>query len=219
MPESHAHAHQHEGHGSAVDFWEGFYGGEEKPWTGRPNQVLVDELAARPPGLGTALDLGCGTGADVVWLAQQGWRVTGVDISSAALRQAAAAAAAAGVADRVTWQQVDLDDDFPAGSWDLVTASYLHSPVAFGRDGVLARAAAAVAPGGTLLVIGHQSAPSWTEAPPGMTFPTVGEVLEVLPAGGWEVGRAEAVVVPLTAPDGTPGHRTDNLVRLRRVEA
>ena len=89
----------------------------------------MGELADRPAPVGSALDLGCGAGADAIWLAEQGWDVTGLDISAAALEQAAVAARAAGVAGRVTWVRHDLADGLPVGEWDLVVAAYLHSPV------------------------------------------------------------------------------------------
>jgi thioredoxin reductase/SAM-dependent methyltransferase len=216
--------HLHGEHATGkTEFWEGFYGADRKPWTGRPNQVLVAELTERPASVGRALDLGCGAGADAIWLAQEGWTVTGVDISSAALAQAASAADAAGVGDRIDWLQRDLDggfphDGLPEGAWDLVAAAYLHSPVELQRDQVLRRAAAAVAPGGTLIVIGHEAPPSWQPDPPAhVTFPTADDVLASLDLDGWTVERVEAVGVDLTAPDGAPGSRTDNVLRLRRI--
>jgi len=218
----HGHGHGHGGHPTdKTGFWEDFYGAGRKPWTGRPNPVLVAELTDRPAptGRGTALDLGCGAGADAIWLAQQGWTVTGVDISAAALAHAASAAEAAGFADRVEWVQHDLDGGLPDGGWDLVAAAYLHSPVELQREEALRRAAAAVTPGGTLLVIGHQGPPSWQPDPPAhVTFPTTDDVLASLDLDGWIVERAEAVKWEVTSPDGIPGTRTDNIVRLRRGE-
>jgi SAM-dependent methyltransferase len=216
----HGHGHGHGGHPTdKTGFWEDFYGADRKPWTGRPNPILVAELTDRPAPVARALDLGCGAGADAIWLAEQGWAVTGVDISSGALDHAASAADAAGVADRIEWLQGDLDGGLPEGEWALVAASYLHSPVELQREEVLRRAAAAVTPGGTLLVIGHQGPPSWQpEPPPQVTFPTTDDVLASLDLDGWTVERAEAVQWELTSPDGIPGVRTDNVVRLRRGE-
>ncbi len=212
--------HVHEGHPSdPVEFWEAFYGPGQQPWSGRPNQVLVTELTDRPaPTTKTALDLGCGAGADAIWLAKQGWTVTGVDISAAALAHAASEADAAGVADRIEWLQRDLHGGLPDGEWDLVAAAYLHSPVELQREKVLRQAAAAVAPGGTLLVIGHQRPASWQPDPPAhVTFPTADDVLASLDVEGWTVERAEAVRVERTAPDGSPGSHSDNVLRLRRA--
>ncbi len=104
--------------------------------------------------VGTALDVGCGEGADAVWLAERGWRVTGADVSPVALERAARHAGEAGVADRTEWRHVDLlSDDLP-GDADLVSAMYVHVPEA-DFDRVYAAIAGAVRPGGTLLVAGH----------------------------------------------------------------
>jgi len=213
-----ARGHAHDTHPTdPTEFWEEFYGPDRKPWSGRPNQALVTELTDRPAPIGRALDLGCGAGADAIWLAQQGWTVTGVDISAAALAHAATEAETAGVADRIEWLRLDLDGGMPEGSWDLVAAAYLHSPVELEREKVLRRAAAAVAPGGTLIVIGHQGHPSWhADLPAHVTFPGAEDVMASLDVEGWTVERAEAVHVELPAPDGSPGSRTDNVVRLRR---
>ena len=77
--------------------WEERYSGPEKVWSGNPNPQLVAEVTGLTPG--TALDVGCGEGGDVIWLARQGWRVTGADFSPAGLARAARHAAEAGVGD------------------------------------------------------------------------------------------------------------------------
>ncbi|MEH3130590.1 MAG: methyltransferase domain-containing protein [Mycolicibacterium neoaurum] len=117
----------------------------------RPNPAIVAETASLPAG--TALDIGCGLGADAVYLAGRGWQVTALDVSRVALEQAAAAAATAGV--RVSWVRNRLEDmEVPAGGFDLVTAHYpalLRTP-----DGAAGTALlSAVAPRGTLLVVHH----------------------------------------------------------------
>jgi methylase of polypeptide subunit release factors len=96
-------------------------------WSGRANATLVDVVQDLPPG--TALDLGCGEGGDAVWLALRGWQVTAVDVSPTALRRAGEHAAQAGVADRVTTERHELGRSFPDGTYDLVCAAFLHSPV------------------------------------------------------------------------------------------
>lgn len=204
---------------SAEQFWEERYRDEARVWSGRPNPLLVREVEALPPG--TALDLGCGEGGDAVWLAGRGWRVTAVDISDTALRRGAEHAREAGVAAAVRWERHDLSQTFPEGTFDLVSAQFLHSPVA--RDGereaILRRAAAAVAPGGVLLVGGHAGWPSWQhESPFEHHFPTTGEVLAALDLepDRWDVEREEVVERALPAPDGSPGRRTDNILRVRR---
>ncbi len=122
-------------------------------WSGRPNRQLVVEATGLRPG--TALDAGSGEGGDALWLAERGWRVTAVDFSTVALERAAALAAARGLEDRIEWVHADLDTwTPPEGRFDLVTAHYLHARWG-DRSAVFRGLAGAVAPGGTLLVVGH----------------------------------------------------------------
>jgi len=211
----------HADHGDPAEFWEDFYSPGRRPWSGNPNQALVDELDRLPLSPATALDLGCGTGGDALWLAERGWTVTGVDIAAAALAQAERAGEAAGLAGRVTWRRVDLDDGIPAGAWDLVTSAYLQAPVALERERILRGAAMAVAPGGTLIVIGHASAPTWMDEPPDHmhAMPDAADVLAILDLPDWTVERAEDILLPATSPEGVTGTRSDSLVRLRRPKA
>jgi SAM-dependent methyltransferase len=137
--------------------WDERYSGEGDVWSGDPNAQLVAEAAALTPG--TALDVGCGEGGDVIWLARQGWRVTGADFSAAGLARAARHTEAAGVSERTDWWRVDARE-FDAGgrTFDLVSTQYLHPPDG-GMVDVVGRLAAAVAPGGHLLVVGHAPPP------------------------------------------------------------
>ena len=141
--------------------WEERYSGEEQIWSGDPNPQLLAEVAGLTPG--TALDVGCGEGGDVIWLAQQGWRVTGADFSTNGLTRAARHADQAGVAHRTDWWQVDARTFAADGrSWDLVTTHFLHPP----DDGmveVTRRLADAVAPGGHLLIVGHAPSGVFTQ--------------------------------------------------------
>ena len=140
--------------------WEERYSGEEKVWSGDPNPQLVAEVSGLTPG--TALDVGCGEGGDVIWLAQQGWRVTGADFSAKGRARAARHADDAGVADRTDWWQVDARTFAADGrSYDLVTTHFLHPPEG-GMVEVTARLAEAVAPGGHLLVVGHAPSEAFT---------------------------------------------------------
>ncbi|MFL4908929.1 class I SAM-dependent methyltransferase [Streptomyces sp. MMS24-I2-30] len=200
------------------EFWESRYRQSDRVWSGRPNPLLVREVTGLRPG--TALDLGCGEGADAVWLASRGWRVTGADISATALDRAAAHAEQAGVGDRTAWERHELGPSFPRGEYDLVNVQYLQSPVELDQRAVLRRAAGAVAEGGTLLVVLHAGWPSWqTEPPFAYTFPTLDGVLDdlALPEGSWTVGTLEAVRRSSASPDGAEGFRDDNVWRLHRT--
>jgi 2-polyprenyl-3-methyl-5-hydroxy-6-metoxy-1,4-benzoquinol methylase len=135
------------------DGWEERYSGPGQVWSGSPNAQLVAEVSRLTPG--TALDVGCGEGGDVIWLAQQGWTVTGADFSANGLARAARHAEEAGVAQRTDWWQVDARH-FDAGgrTWDLVTTHFLH-PRGGQMVDVVRRLVTAVAPGGHLLVVAH----------------------------------------------------------------
>lgn len=127
--------------------WDERYAGSELVWTAQPNRFVVAEVAGLTPG--SAVDLACGEGRNAIWLACQGWTTTGVDFSGAGLDKARALAGEV----RVTWEQQDVLT-WTGSSYDLVLLTYLHLP-SRQRRSVLDAAARAVAPGGSLLVIGH----------------------------------------------------------------
>ncbi|QLQ16693.1 MAG: class I SAM-dependent methyltransferase [Micropruina sp.] len=129
--------------------WDARYAEADRVWSGRPNHALVREVAGLPAG--RVLDVGCGEGADAVWLAQQGWDVTAIDVSVVALERARYAAADAGV--EADWVHGRLEDAGLTG-FDLVSACYpalVKSPHGEAERALLA----AVAPGGLLLVVHH----------------------------------------------------------------
>ncbi len=131
--------------------WNSRYQGRELVWTASPNQFLVAEVDSLVPG--RALDLGCGEGRNSVWLAEQGWTVTAVDFSDVGISKGREMASKRGV--EVTWVVEDLNRYEPAvQAFDLVIDFYIHIPPDQ-RKALLRKAAGAVAPGGTLLVVGH----------------------------------------------------------------
>lgn len=207
------------------EWWNTFYAERDQIWSGKPNAVLVTEVSDLLPG--RALDLGCGEGADAIWLAEQGWAVTAVDISSVALGRAAVHAKDAGVADRIEWQQHELGKSFPDGEFDLVSAQFLHSKTELDRDAILRSAAGAVAPGGVLLIEGHMGFPSSEHQEgeheahnphPDVHFPTPEEVVQslALADGEWDVLVSEVHDRAQVMRDGVAINRRDSTVKVRR---
>lgn len=194
--------------------WDEHYATEnagDHVWSGQPNGTLVVEAADMEPG--TALDVGCGEGADAIWLAEQGWRVTGVDPSGVALDRARAAADRAGV--DVTWVEAGLTD-MPGGpgTHDLVSAQYPAVPTDEGDP--VATLLGAVAPGGTLLFVHHDG---WRDI---AREHGIDPSLYVMPDDvrgalddAWEVEVDEVRDRPGPLPEGTE-HVRDVVLRARR---
>ena len=132
--------------------------------------------------------------------------------------RAAGGSAAAGVQRLIEWQRCDLGVSFPSGTFDLVSAQFLQSEIDLPRETILRAAAAAVAPGGVLLIVGHAGLPSWMNPDPDLHLPTPDEVMAALhlPAEQWELLLSEEYEQSLTAPDGRPATRTNNTLELRR---
>jgi len=131
--------------------WDQRYGAAALIWSSGPNQFVEQEITGLRPG--HALDLGAGEGRNALWLAEHGWRVTAVDFSRVGLDKARTIAASRGVT--VDWVLADLFEYRPsAHTYDLVLVAYLQLPEPQLAQ-VLARAANALVPGGTMLVVGH----------------------------------------------------------------
>ncbi|HUZ88945.1 MAG TPA: class I SAM-dependent methyltransferase, partial [Candidatus Acidoferrales bacterium] len=163
---------------------------------------------------GRALDLGCGEGRNAIWLAELGWQVTGVDFSEMGLDKARRLAADRGV--EVNWVRADLLEYQPdRGAFDLVIVMYLQL-LADQVSVVMKRASAALAPGGTLLVVGHDLL-NLSEGHGGPQNPEVlftpADIERDLPGLGIE--RAERVLRPVTV-DGREVTAIDALVRAKK---
>lgn len=195
--------------------WNRRYGERELLWTARPNRFLVAEVDGLEPG--TALDLACGEGRNAVWLAERGWRVTGVDFSEVAIEKARALADGRGVAPE--WVVADLTGYRPEPlAFDLVVLFYLQVPEVERRP-IVRAAAEAVAPGGTFLLVAHDrrnldGGHGGPQDPEVLCTPE--EVADDLAAvAGVVVERAELVRRPVEAPEGERV-ALDALVRARR---
>ena len=191
------------------DYWDRRYARSDFVWTAEPNRFLVAEVEGLVPG--RALDPACGEGRNAVWLAERGWSVTAVDFSEVGLAKAGRLAVARGV--EAEWILADLlEYEPPAGAFDLVALLYLQVPAEELRL-VLGRAADALTPGGTLLVVGHDLA-NLTEGYGGPSSPEVLYTPDDVVAGlpGFSVEKAERVRRPV-AVDGEEHVAIDALVR------
>jgi SAM-dependent methyltransferase len=195
--------------------WDERYSGTEFEWTTRPNQFVAAELAGLPPG--RALDLAAGEGRNTVWLAERGWRVTAVDFSRVGLEKGRKLSVTRGVDEaRVDWIVADLRDYEPErDAYDLALTAYLQVSPAL-RAAVLARAAAALAPGGTAFVVGHDLA-NLTEGVGGPQDPDVLYTPEAIgkELPGLRVLRSERVRRTVERDDGL-ATAIDTLVRAVR---
>jgi 2-polyprenyl-3-methyl-5-hydroxy-6-metoxy-1,4-benzoquinol methylase len=198
-------------------------------WEERWSQVLrehADQVAHRPPNAhliaevedlrpGLALDAGCGHGSDTLWLATRGWQVTAVDFSVTALAHARSMAETMGtdIAKRINWVEGDLANWTPQPDhYDLVTCLYVH--VARSVQEMVQRMAAGVAPGGTLLLVGHRPidpATGAATAAAGQVQVSVDATLAVLDRGRWEFIVAE------DRPRAMAGTGVDAVVCARRL--
>jgi SAM-dependent methyltransferase len=195
--------------------WDERYAGAEFEWTTRPNQFVAAELAGLPPG--RALDLAAGEGRNSVWLAERGWRVTAVDFSRVGLDKGRKLATARGVDEaRIEWIVADLADYEPdEGAFDLVLVAYFQVGAEL-RAAVLTRAVAALAPGGTVLVVGHDLT-NLTEGVGGPQYPEVLYTPDAITTelSGLRVLRAGRVYRTVER-DGAPATAIDTLVRAVR---
>ncbi|WP_246490511.1 class I SAM-dependent methyltransferase [Brevibacterium oceani] len=214
----------------SVAAWEERYSGAESVWSGNPNEALVAAVGEMTPG--RVLDVGCGEGADVIWLAEHGWDATGIDLSTTAVDRARRAAdergidAAFAVADISDWEPENTDR---RGGFDLVTGCFLHTRLPDTREELLARLAAHVAPGGALLLVSHATMPDWAaehdeKFEHGMEHhhepvSPNGDFALLIGASPdrWEIELAEIRTRPVTSPDGDPAELEDAVLLARRI--
>ncbi|WP_026411294.1 SAM-dependent methyltransferase [Actinomadura oligospora] len=201
-----------------VTFWDGVYAGRPISDGPPPNVRLTETVTNLPPG--DALDLGCGTGGDALFLARQGWQVTAADISAVAVDRLTALARSHGLGDRVTAERHDLRASFPQGEFDLICAHYLHTPFDLDRSAVLRTAAHALRPDGRLLVVDHGSAAPWSwNQDPDIRYPRPYEVAAAigLDPASWTVERADTPRRIATGPAGRTAEVTDHVLLIRRT--
>jgi SAM-dependent methyltransferase len=197
-------------------YWESHWGQADGHGTGPPSPYLAREVGNLTPG--TALDAGCGEGAEAIWLAAKGWQVTAADISTEALSRAAAHAATSGTAPaQIRWVEADLSFWEPGTRFDLVTTHYAHAAIA--QLALYERISHWVAPGGTLLIVGHRHSAETAghgHHPPEKASVTAGDITAALGAGGWDIVTVEEPTRTLTSGDGRTVQLDDVIVRATR---
>ena len=192
--------------------WNQRYRESELVWSAGPNQFVEAELAELPPG--RAVDLAAGEGRNAIWLARQGWQVTAVDFSQAGLDKGRILSDGLDVewvcADATTWSAE------PA--YDVCVIAYLQLTAA-GRRAAVRNGYAALRPGGTFLLVAHDST-NLAEGTGGPQDPavlmTAEDVLADLGGETFEVQRAGRVERAVPQPDGSTATAYDTLVRLVR---
>lgn len=213
-------------HGFDKEYWEQRWqsGAMDDPGAVKlnpPNPYLAPAVGDLVPG--RALDAGCGAGAEAIWLATQGWQVTAADISAAALVRAAERAATTDAAERLKWIEADLSAWEPDGQFDLVMTHYAHPAIP--QLEFYDRIAEWVAPGGTLLIVGHLHGHAdgghghgdgHEDGPPAEASATADTVRNRFDSTAWEIVRADEHRRTVA---GRGGHETtlhDFVVRARR---
>lgn len=208
-------------HDFGKDYWEQHWqdtpDAHPDPTHQPPANPYVARLATEHPA-GTALDAGCGTGAEAVELAAHGWEVIGADISASALAAAARRAEAQSLSGSVSWAETDLSSWEPGRLFDLVTTNYAHP--AMPQLAFYSRIAEWVAPGGTLLIVGHahdaEATTSHGHHPPEEAIVTSAGIQALLDPGTWNITAAEEHPRSMTAPDGSQVTLRDVVVQAVR---
>lgn len=205
-------------HTSARNFWNEKYSSRQQLWSGKVNSTFAQLIETLPAG--RSLDIGCGEGADVLWLAQHGWDAVGLEISRVAVERATAQAKRLGIAEKASFFEQDLELWNPSleDKYDLVTASFFQSPASLERTNILLKAIQQVASGGHIFLLSHAAPPSWdpNHGPAQLIKPEDELSALRLESDEWKVLRAECVEREVSAPDGNPGTMTDTVVFAQR---
>ncbi|PIQ28043.1 class I SAM-dependent methyltransferase [bacterium (Candidatus Blackallbacteria) CG17_big_fil_post_rev_8_21_14_2_50_48_46] len=215
MTSSHRHASSAQ---EPKAFWEKRYLESVSRSRGKAGRFLQDWVSGLEPQ--RVLELGCSTGDDSLWLAEKGWQVTAVDISEHAVQTAQRLAQEAGLSERIAFLNCDLTQEFPAGQFELVSATYFQSPFDFPRIQILKTAASRIVKGGHLLIVTHASAPPWAaHTEPKHEFPKAEEDWQNLdlPESQWQLLKLSVETRLAQGPQGQEAELKDNLIFARRL--
>lgn len=213
-----SHPEPHLAFETPKDFWEERYAQSTARQRGKAGRILQDKIQGLTPQ--RVLELGCSNGDDSLWLAEQGWQVTAVDISEHAIQTAQRLAHEAGLADRIQFSARDLSLDFPEGQFELVCAMFFQSPYDdFPRIEILKTAAARIVAGGHLLIVTHATGLPWAKhGPKEHVFPKAQEDWQDLALGDdWQLLELSVPARIATGPDGQQAEVKDNLIWARRL--
>lgn len=208
-------------HSFDSDYWDRIWTSDRAAAmsTSTPNPHLIKEVGGLRPG--TAIDAGCGAGAEATWLATRGWKVTATDIAAPALAFAEERAADAGVGGQVEWVRADMSTWEPNARYDLVTTHYAHPAIP--QLEFYERISSWVAPHGTLLVVGHLHHGTGDRPhehgqcrPPAEASATAAAITARLDPATWEIVTAEESRRTMAGPDGRPTTIDDVVVRATR---
>ncbi len=201
------------------DFWEDRYAASTTRQRGKAGRILQDKVQGLPPQ--RVLELGCSNGDDSLWLAEQGWQVTAVDISEHAIQTAQRLAQEAGLDKQIQFSARDLTHDFPEGHFELVCAMFFQSPYDdFPRIEILKTAAARVVSGGHLLIVTHATGLPWAKhSLKEHIFPKAEEDWRdlALADSDWQLIELSVPSRIATGPDGQQAEVKDNVILAQRI--
>lgn len=199
------------------EFFEQRYANSSDRKRGNPGKILQEKVAGLPAG--RVLELGCSTGDDSLWLAEQGWHVTAVDISNHATQIAQRLAKEAELDQQIQFLTCDLTKDFPGGTFELVCALYLQSPYDFPRIDILRTATHHIVSGGHLLIVTHATGPSWSPFQHlKLELPSLESDWEALGLSTkeWQILDISLRKRLMKGPQGQEEELKDNLIFIRR---
>lgn len=215
------HHHQNSENLTPQESWNNLYSEREQVWSGKPNATLVALIEKHQPA--TVLDLGCGEGGDVIWLAQRGWTATGIDISDVAIERARQAAEKLGV--EAEFVAADLAEWRTDRKFDLIVSSFMQSHFDdLDRIGIFRTALELLNVGGELVSISHAGMPSFVkkddprrEKMENLPQPLVEAHTLTENNDRFEVKLAETRSRTVTSPDGEEGTIDDGVLVIKRV--
>ncbi|MFV2196870.1 class I SAM-dependent methyltransferase [Nocardiopsis sp. LOL_012] len=201
-----------------ADFWENHYRALDPEWGTTPNEATVSTIRTLFTEPGHALELGAGHGGDALWLADEKWTVTALDVAQTAVDRIAARAAGRGLSNRVRAAQWDATvQAVPTGPFDLVLSSFFYAP---DRNDIWRHAAETVKPGGALVIIDHGSSAPWSWSTRSHVHPTPTRLAQAPGLGpAWSTALLDSATRKANGPGGQQAEVIDTIVAMRREDS